>query len=247
MKTDVIHRMFIVFAIIFCAGLHAEIPKHNELWSRVFISHSFSEKVRVEGEYQFRWQDTPGSAGLPAYRLQQGMRIWSYYQFKPAWTLGVSPICWFRSYPLLTSSEDFIKPASSELRGAAGCEWKRNFSSCEVKARLNYESRFFNKDGQEEWTRKDRVRGRVTVSHSLACCDSSLAPVSVYAGDEYFFQGQDFFTSENAMDQNRLIGGVAWKVTEWCKIDVMYLHILKKATVSRYLERVVWLNTTFYI
>lgn len=247
MKKQNLHIVAVAIALLGCEVLEAGVPNHNELWSRIFVSHVFTEKLRVEGEYQFRWQDTPGSHGLPAYRMHQGFRVWTYYQIQPAWTIGISPIAWFRSYPLINSTDDFSKPPSTELRVSGGCEWKHNFSSYEAKARINYETRLFNKDGEEDWTKKDRVRGRVMVSHSLACIDSSLSAVSVYAGDEYFFQGQDFFTTASAFDQNRIIGGIAWKICKWCKVDAMYMHIFRNSTAGDYLERVAWLNTTFYL
>lgn len=247
MKRQKLHIVAVTIAILLCEALDAGIPKHNELWSRIFISHAFTDKFRVEGEYQYRWQDTPGSNNFPSFHLQQGFRVWGYYQFAPAWTVGLSPVCFFRAYPLINDANDFTRPATTEFRGAASCEWKHNILSAELKARIGYESRFFSKDGEEVWTRKDRVRGRLMITHSLACIDSSLATVAMYAADEYFFQGQDFFATGNVFDQNRIIGGVAWKICKWCKVDAMYMHISRNSSAGDYLERAVWLNTMFYI
>lgn len=225
----------------------ARLPVHNELWPRIYISHEFTPKIRAEIEYQFRLQDTPGSNGFPTHRLQQGFRIWSYYKINPSWNVGLSPFCLFRAYPLINTAADFSGNSSTELRFATNSEWKADALFSEVKFRLGYESRHFNVDDSDDWTRKDRFRIRALLTIPLMKTDSSAAKLSAFFGDEYFFQGEDLFTKNVQFDQNRIIGGLTYKASSRLKLDLIYMHVLRANARGDYIERVVWLNTTIYL
>ncbi len=222
------------------------LPAHNELWSRIYISHKFTTKIRGEAEYQYRWQNTPDGT-LPTWKLLQGARAWGYYQINPIWTVGLSPFAWFRSYPLLNTESDFQKRSVTELRFTAGGEWKKPIAVFELKARVNYESRSFNTDGNEEWTRKDRIRGRAVVTLPLVNLDSSNKDISFFVADEYFYQGENGFTESGAFDQNRISAGIVWKLNKSLKFDLIYMDILRNNSAGDYIEKVLWISSTLYL
>lgn len=243
MKTSLRNSM-VSFVLSFVCTMCAAIPAHNEIWTRFYLSHELTKKFRVEGEYQFRLQDTPGSNGFPAHRLQQGVRIWTFCKLNPALTVGLSPFSMFRSYPLINTQADFSAGNSTELRFAGNGEWKADALLSEFKFRMGYESRHSNKDGTENWTRKDRLRIRALLTIPFANLDSSLSGLSVYFGDEYFFQGQEVFTKNVQFDQNRIIAGIAFKACAYLKLDLVYVHILRNSASGDYFERAAWISTT---
>lgn len=242
-----LRTVFMFVGLLFVGSAQGSLPAHNELWNRLFVSHEFSKNFRLEGEYQYRLQNIPSSNDFPSNRLQQGIRVWAYQKINEHWTVGLSPFCLFRVYPLINSIVNLPGTNSTELRFSANSEWKANAMFSEFKFRVGYESRHSKKDESENWSRKDRLRIRALLTLPLANIDSSLSKLSVYTGDEYFFQGQDVFTRDVQFDQNRIITGISYKLCSWLKLDAMYMHILKYNSAGDYYERVVWLNTTIYL
>lgn len=221
-------------------------PAHNELWTRAYLIHNFSPKFRIESEYQYRWQNNSvEGTNLPSYKLAQGVRIWLYSKINPHFTASISPFCWFRGYPLINTPSDFSKSYSNELRASAGAECKFLLNNIEFKSRLIYETRFLCFQGSDEWLRKDRVRARAIVSVPILTDSAYSSSLIAFAGNEYFFQGEQAFTNNSEFDQNRIIGGFSWTVNNHLKFDAYYMHILKNGTIGNFIERVIWLNTSF--
>lgn len=219
------------------------MPVHNELWTRMYLVHKFPKGFRAEAEYQYRWQNTPGAhTVLASYKLAQGTRLWIYKESGQHLTFGLSPFCFFRNYPLISSEADYAKKNSREIRFSGGAEWKQKVSWLEFRLRAVLEDRHFNTDGESRWTNWQRARFRGYAAYRLEGLSASLKPVSVFLADEYFVKGQKLFSESAGFDANRVLGGFSWQINGHLRTDIYYLHILRSGSNGHYLERVLWLN-----
>lgn len=213
-----IHRYITIFLFfILSDSSFAQSVPHLNLWSRISVSQTISEKWGAEAEFQHRRQNNivARSENLLQENLLSSVRTWVHYHHREDMSFAVSPFAYYWHNPIIVSDSDKLKPQVQELRFSMAIDlkheiienlWLINRSAVEYRDFVNTNADFI------------RVRSRLGVRYEF----SNQWNLTVF--DELFLNLKGAQTI-HIFDHDRLAFLLNYKPTKDIRVEIGYIYI----------------------
>lgn len=228
-----IKLLSIVIGLSIAHNLQAQ--HHSNAWFRATLSIPFTNKIKIDNEWQHRRQNGFENKNMLDKNLMFTFRNWIHYQHNKDLKFSLSPFTYFSHYRIIQNKLDEKAHASNEIRFSAAAEWQHKFfERFYIMYRTAMEHRIFNT--QQDIT---RFRNRVGLRYDL----TAKMKFSIY--DELLLN----ITGNPFLDHNRLGINLEYKLMPHLKFDMGYIHIVRmpKTSLNKLQENNVFLNLTYQL
>jgi hypothetical protein len=197
--------------------LWAQETSHTNIWSRTAISKSINSKLKVETEFQKRWQNdiTSNSNNPFDYKLMTSVRLWAYYQWNDKFTFIISPFAYYENNPIIKNDSDKSKIYSYENRYTIALEFNlKVYEGLKLQSRTGIEYRDFKNTSPDYF----RAREKLSLKYNFN------AKFALTGYDEYFFNATNSEGLHN-FDQNRLGLLLSYNFIKELKLEIGFIKI----------------------
>jgi hypothetical protein len=199
---------------------------HQVFWLRAAIADNLSDKLRCEFVYQKRTQNNYSSDPNLFHSFQfESYVLTLQHTINKKFTLGISPIGFYKSHPLNISEADRDRPIVKEFRWAGQLVHEVGGRYVDFNQRFSVDYRLRDLQQHGEYTGNWRLRYLVRLDKSVFGLLSPSKPVTFTISDEIFFQfGKAVKNNAKSFDQNRLYGGASYEIFNNVSVSLGYAY-----------------------
>ena len=211
-------KYIIIVALLSSGVVHAQ--NRNELWTKINITKSINEHVRIGTDIQYRRQNGFEDHNMFRFSMTKSVRLWTFYRLHQSWTIILSPIAYFSNRVVNGDTKE--TQGATEIRAMIGASQDVTLGKLVSKNRFLYEvsSIKANKPG-----RSIRQRYRLQNSFIFPLIEmTDDAKVNYGITNELLFRSM---SGSAAFDQNRLYSGFQWKASQM-DINIGYQYTSQK-------------------
>lgn len=208
--------------------------QHNVVWGRITLTDTITQKLRWEVYVQGRSQNRE-SGSLNAFAAPQLVSVWPWftYSIRPTLRLGLSPIGYFKSWPLIASPTEAERPGVREWRVAVRLDQEQRFRRLSYTNHYSLERRWRDLSQTNTFVPNWRVRYQARIDVPIrATWVKHIASLTLF--DEVFFQfGQAVHSNPNVFDQNRIYGGFTYGLSPSVRVSLGYTYQIQQRNSGR--------------
>ncbi len=202
--------------VVLGCGYTVNAQTKSNLWTRLTLQTKLTDKWEAALELQHRRQQ-PDNEHLFSRPLMYSVRPWIHYKLNPHFSLSVSPLAWYRQYPVLLTEKDVSKASMQEWRGTlAGSYQTTVLPQINFQSRVAVEYRNFS-TGQQVL----RTRIRTGFQYTLP------GEVSLNAYNELMLNPTGAAPG-HFLDQDRQSISAMAPISQGVAMEVGYMHIYRK-------------------
>ncbi|WP_448518609.1 DUF2490 domain-containing protein [Rhodoflexus sp.] len=187
-------------------------------WTRFSVSKPINTVFHTELEAQLRLQNNPfdySQRYLANEHLMHSIRLFAYWKPSELFSVGISPLAWFTSSPIICTPADADMPRRHEFRPSALAEWQPILADqLTLAIRSWIEYRHFT----GLYNDMMRFRQRIGLRYRL---DSKWQFVLA----EELFINTSGAEQNQRYDHNRLIFNLNYKPMPGWRIELGYVYI----------------------
>lgn len=103
--------------------------EHVNAWFRITSRYTLNDRITTDMEVQHRRQSSYNDHNPVSHPLMLSIRPWLYYRLNEDVQLAVSPLAWYRLFPIIEKPADVNGKYLTEYRSTIGISMKRKVNN----------------------------------------------------------------------------------------------------------------------
>jgi hypothetical protein len=213
------HSYISIFLFFISNLIVAQNITHLNFWSRITVTQSLNEKIRMEVDFQHRRQNdiTEHSANAFELNLLSSARVWVHYQHKKDIIFSLAPYTYYWHESVILSQKDKQKPQVQESRYSLAADLKHEVTH---KLWLMDRTCLEYRDFKNKKTDFIRMRNRLAIRYDF----NKKWNTTIY--DEVFLNLEGT-NPVSFFDHDRIALLLNYKPTKNIRMETGYMHITR--------------------